>query len=225
MMGIPGLSGGSLLTQGGRDFWKNTMQPGGATAYNQGMQNQAQSAAELAMRGPGKGGNWFTGPITADPGSLAKPFMNPFMSNVVDATRSEFDNMRGMASMDANQQATMAGAFGGSRHGVMEGTRLGEIDRAQGSTIGNLLNGGYQNAMGQGLGWAQYNQGLQQQQQMEPIWRQQMAQGFYQGGQNPNQQPGTNRMGAMMGGAMAGAPFGPWGALAGGGLGLLGSFL
>jgi hypothetical protein len=82
------------------------------------------------------------GGVNADTMSL----MNPFMQGVVDPTRAEFDHLRGLASVGANQQATGAGAFGGSRHGVMQGTRLGELDRGQASQIAQMLMGGFNNA-------------------------------------------------------------------------------
>jgi hypothetical protein len=127
---------------------------------------------------PGQDQGFFTGPLTQTPEQMAQPFMDPYQKQVVDATRNEFDQMRGQATVGANQAATQAGAFGGSRHGVMQGTRLGEIDRAQGTTISNLLSGGYQNAMENGVGFAQYQQGLQAQKQMEPLWRQQQGLNF-----------------------------------------------
>lgn len=71
------------------------------------------------------------------------PFMNPFM----DAIRGEFDHLRGQASMATAQDATGANAFGGSRAAVLEGTRLGEIDRAQGTAIASQVQQAIQAAL------------------------------------------------------------------------------
>lgn len=137
-------------------------------AYIDQLRQQAQGGANVALQGPEGGGGFFTGAITPEQIQAA---MNPFMSNVVDATRGEFDHLRGQALTGANQMATQAGAFGGSRHGVMAGARLGELDRAQGSTIADLLRGGFSQAQE----FAKHQQGLTQQAQMEPLWRQQQA--------------------------------------------------
>jgi hypothetical protein len=74
--------------------------------------------------------------------------MNPYQRNVIDAMGGEYDRMRSKATMGGNDQATQGGAFGGSRHALMQGERLGAIDRAQGSEIANLLHGGFNDAMG-----------------------------------------------------------------------------
>jgi hypothetical protein len=70
-------------------------------------------------------------------------FFNPFMDNL----RGEFDMLRGQARTGVAQDATAAGAFGGARHGVAEGVRLGEIDRAQGTMTAQAHQQAVQNAM------------------------------------------------------------------------------
>lgn len=69
--------------------------------------------------------------------------MNPYMQNVIGAMGSQFDRMRGKSVMDVNDIATKGGAFGGDRQALLQGERLGEIDRAQSSTIADLLHGGF----------------------------------------------------------------------------------
>lgn len=187
-------------------------------AYIDQMRQQGQQAAGTAMGG----GPFFTGPISQE---QIQGAMNPYIQNVVDATRGEFDHLRQQALNGSNQEATMAGAFGGARHGVMAGARMGELDRAQGSQIAGLLHGGYQNA----LGFAEHQRQLQQQRMQEPLFRQQQAMNFMNLGMGPvgthTQQaetPGRNPLGSAASGAMAGSAFGPWGAAIGGGIGLLG---
>lgn len=75
--------------------------------------------------------------------------MNPYQKNVIDAMGNEYDRMRGKSVMDVNSVATAGGAFGGDRQALMQGERLGALDRAQGSDIANLLHGGYTDVMNQ----------------------------------------------------------------------------
>src|SRR5690606_27342516 len=120
--------------------------------------------------------------------------------------------LRGQAQMATQQAATQAGAFGGSRHGVAEGVRLGELDRAQASQIAGLLHSGYQQALGQGVAFAEHQRQLQQQQLQEPLFRQQLALGFQNMGMGPVGTTTTstvdtpsNRLGSAASGAALGS--------------------
>lgn len=127
------------------------------------------------------------GSIFADPRSvnqLVAEYMNPYMQQVIGATQQEFDQARSAAVRDANQRSTMAGSFG-SRAAVERGARLGEIDRAQASTIGGLLSQGFSNALTQGLGVQQYQDQLRQQQLQEPFLRRMMANQLTMGAMGP----------------------------------------
>ena len=172
--------------------------------YINQMRAQGQQGAAVALD-PNQ--SFFTGPMTQTPGEMAQAFMNPYQQNVIDGVRGEFDHLRNQAGMQAGQQATQAGAFGGSRHGVMEGARLGELDRAQASQIGGLLYGGHQNAMQQGLGFAEHQRQLQEQQMQEPLFRQQQAQNFMNLGLGPTGTQTTEKTsgGGLMGLLGAGA--------------------
>jgi hypothetical protein len=84
-------------------------------------------------------------------------FMNPFTQDVVNRTGMD---MARQASMQQNQlgaQASAAGAFGGSRHGVAEGTMLGDYGRAFGDIAAQQRQQGFNTA----LGAAQNQQGIQ----------------------------------------------------------------
>lgn len=84
-------------------------------------------------------------------------FMNPFMSAVVDPTVQAMERARQMTQRQLGAQATQAGAFGGSRHGVAEAeTNRGYFDQL-GQTLGGLYKGGFDTA----LGAAQGQQGMQ----------------------------------------------------------------
>lgn len=115
-----------------------------------------------------EGGPMFAGPLSQDDIQAA---MNPYMANVVDATRGEFDHLRGQAALASNQEATAAGAFGGSRAAIAQGARLGQLDRAQTSQIAGLMQGGYDQA----VGFAEHQRGLKERQMQEPLFRQQQA--------------------------------------------------
>lgn len=187
-------------------------------AYINALRKQAMMGSQVATGMPG---SMFAGPLGAQDIQAA---MNPFLSQVVDATRGEFDNLRGLASNATNQQATQAGAFGGSRQAVLEGTRLGELDRAQASNIAGLLSGGY----GQAVNLAEMQRQQRQQQLQEPLWRQQQALNMLNLGMGPvgqsqqQFQPRGSALGSAASGALAGSAFGPIGGIVGGGLGLLG---
>jgi hypothetical protein len=189
--------------------------------YVERMRNWAVPGARSVMDQPG---SFFAGPDQRSIAEQAAPFMNPYQQQVIDATRGEFDHMRAQAMQGVNAQATQAGAFGGSRHGVMAGTRLGELDRAQGQQIGNMLHQGWNQSVQQGLGYSEYQRSLRERQMQEPIFRQQTGLSLLNLGMGPvgmqqaTQMP-SNRFGSIAGGATAGAAFGPWGALAGGVLG------
>ncbi len=137
-----------------------------------------------AQRGVGAttGANpFFLGGETRTPGELAEPFFNPFRSQVVDATRAEFDVLRDRAVGGAggtNQQATLAGGRGGSRQGVAEGVRLGELDRAQTSQIAGLLSSGFERAQDRGISFADRQRRLDEQRNQEGLFRAQAGAGF-----------------------------------------------
>lgn len=101
---------------------------------------------DMMKQGAGAMGNlgFAMGPM--DPSQINQ-YMNPYLSNVVDATRGEFDYMRDAADTQAMQQATGAGAGFGSRAAVMRGERAGQLDRAQASTMADLYSSGFGQAM------------------------------------------------------------------------------
>ena len=152
---------------------------------------QAGAGADVALNAPG---DFFLG---ADPRSvqeIIQPFMDPFQGQVIDATRAEFDELRNRAVSGAggtNQAAATAGAFGGSRQGVAQGVRLGELDRAQTSQIAGLLSQNFQQAVQAGIPFSERQRALAQQRAQEPLFRQQQAQQFRNLGLGPVGQTST----------------------------------
>jgi len=101
---------------------------------------QAMQGTQRAMAGPNIG-----------------QFMNPYTSMVTGQTLSDLERQRQMAVNTTGAQATQAGAFGGSRHGVAEALTNEGFARQGAQTLGNLQQQGFNTA----LGAAQAQQGLQ----------------------------------------------------------------
>ena len=193
------------------------LDPRTTAGYQSLMQgNQGSNAALQGM----VGNLGFTGgPLNVN------EFMNPYMDEVIGGVRGDFNRMRESSLNAVGGDATSQGAFGGSRHGIAEGTALGEIARAEGSTIGGLRQSGYQSAVqnamanrGQmgmmGLSAAQMLNQFQTQQGMAGIGLGQAQQGVNQGNMDARfqefmrrvNQPGQN-LGALQG-IMGASPYG-----------------
>ena len=84
-----------------------------------------------------------------------KAFMDPFQQEVISSAMADFERQRGLASRGSRQAG--ASSFGGSRQAVLEGTRLGEVDRAEASTLANLRSQGFQQANQLAFGGQQAN--------------------------------------------------------------------
>jgi hypothetical protein len=74
------------------------------------------------------------------------PFMNPYQQGVINTTMSDLERQRQMAQMGDAQAATAAGAFGGSRSGVMGALTNEAYDRNAASTLAGLNAQNYSNA-------------------------------------------------------------------------------
>lgn len=83
-------------------------------------------------------------------------FMNPYTSMVTGQTLQDMERQRQMAVNQTAQQATQAGAFGGSRHGVAEALTNEAAMRQGAQAFANLQQQGF----GQALGAAQQQQQL-----------------------------------------------------------------
>ena len=86
-------------------------------------------------------------------------FMNPYTSQVIGRTGMDMARQAQIAQNQLGAQATRAGAFGGSRHGVAEGTMLGDYGRAFGDIAAQQRQAGLNTA----LSAAQAQQGIQSQ--------------------------------------------------------------
>ena len=84
-------------------------------------------------------------------------FMNPYTSDVIGRTGMDLARQAAMQQNTLGAQATAAGAFGGSRHGVAEGTMMGDYGRAFGDIAAQQRQQGFNTA----LQAAQNQQGIQ----------------------------------------------------------------
>lgn len=137
-------------------------------------------------------------------------FQNPYQQNVIDQVGNQYDQLRSQAHLDANEQATRAGAFGGSRHAIMEGARLGQLDQGQAATIAQLQQQGFNDAQSRALSAANLGMGaLGQQAGLADYLRQIQQQGFDVNKANFNEQRdwGQRQLAALQG-AVSGTPYG-----------------
>ena len=161
--------------------------------------NMAGGLAQGVLNNPG---SYFLGPDQRSVGEQASQFFNPYQSHVIDALGEQYDTLRSRAGMNENAGATLAGAFGGDRHQLQLGARMGELDAAQMGQVANLLHGGYQSAVTQGLQYSEYQRALRERQAQEPIYRAQTALGLRGQGMGPTGLPGGGS--AMASGLSAG---------------------
>ena len=112
----------------------------GASA-NQPTQNVFQGSA-AAMRGAGQTYGGLTGFQPS-----AQQYMSPYTSEVIDRTQQDIARQQQMAQSQLGAQATAAGAFGGSRHGVAQGVMAGEYGRMAGDIAAQQRQRAYEQAM------------------------------------------------------------------------------
>lgn len=122
-----------------------------------------QNAQTVTPATPAQPANVFNQAAGAYGQALAGPnigqFMNPYTSQVIANTGADMMRQQNMAQNQLGAQATQAGAFGGSRHGVAEGTMMGDYGRAFGDMAAQQRQQGFNTA----LGAAQNQQGMQSQ--------------------------------------------------------------
>lgn len=73
-------------------------------------------------------------------------YMNPYQDQVIAGAQSDLYNANQMALNDVGYGATQAGAFGGSRHGVAEGTTNQAYIDANSQMLADLYYQGYDQA-------------------------------------------------------------------------------
>lgn len=92
-------------------------------------------------------------PVTAATlaGTDLSPYMNPYTNDVVNTTLSDQERAREIASTSDAQKASAAGAFGGSRSGVLSSLTNDAYDRNTGSLVAGLRSNNYGQAQAAAL--------------------------------------------------------------------------
>lgn len=89
-------------------------------------------------------------------------YMNPFQQQVIDTTMADLNRQQQMTQNQLGAQATAAGAFGGSRHGVAMGETNDAYARQQAAALAGLNSQNFMNAQQQAqFDSGQLNQGRQ----------------------------------------------------------------
>lgn len=88
-------------------------------------------------------------PLTA---SDLQQYMNPYTNDVINTTNNQIGQQRQIAQNQDNQQATAAGAFGGSRSGVANALTNQYYDQDTAATDAQLNQANYTNAQNASLG-------------------------------------------------------------------------
>lgn len=179
------LNGGTPQNGVNGDFGQNkNTQTGGSQGLDANTQAQLKGIqnayGQAGAAGPGSvlngaagygtsaqtAGNLGFGALSGDP-NASKQLMNPYIQNVIDANNANLAKTQLQTTNQINDQATKAGAFGGSRQGVAEGVALANNQQNNNALNANLLNNGYNTAMqqantlaGYGLQGAQLNANL-----------------------------------------------------------------
>lgn len=105
-------------------------------------------------------GDIYAGLADGGPNQFYDDYMNPYTDNVINRTT---DNMVRNNDLLLDQNATAAiqgGAFGGSRHGVVDAVTNAETTRNIGDMEANLRNAGYNTAVNNSFGHFGAMQGL-----------------------------------------------------------------
>jgi hypothetical protein len=85
--------------------------------------------------------------------------MNPYQSQVVDATVNRLQRERDIARTQEEANIIRSGAFGGDRRAVYEAEQQAAFDVGMGQTIANLMQQGYSQAQAQTMAQLQQGQG------------------------------------------------------------------
>lgn len=151
LQGLGGLQGVLGALQGGgfnQDLQNHRYNPQG-TGFTPGEIGDGGAMA-LWRQAAGKGNPFDFNAGSFDP-NRAQAFFSPFESQVVGGIQANADRQRDQALSRAAQEATGAGAFGGSRSAMLQSQALRDVNQDEASQVANVRNQGFQNAMQQAL--------------------------------------------------------------------------
>lgn len=98
-----------------------------------------------------------------DPSATVSNFFNPYETNVVDRSLADLQRASDIAALQEDANAAQAGAFGGSRAGIVQAERDRNLLDAQARIAAQLRQQGYGQALGQAQQAFEAGQGRQQQ--------------------------------------------------------------
>lgn len=133
MQGLPALARGESGLTSAQDMANRYAQA------NMGQSLGALGRGEQAIAGAGQ---------MYDP-SMAQGFMNPYQQQVIDEAMRQINRQGAISQQQLQGQATQAGAFGGSREGVMRAELGRGLADQRNAAIVNALQQGYQSAQQQ----------------------------------------------------------------------------
>lgn len=125
--------------------WQGIMQGTDQAAGNVGMgalntgQGLATTAGTYQPQMVGTGA-WNAG--------AAQQYMNPYTQQVIDATNAQIDKNLAQTTNQTNSDATMAGAYGGTRQAVQTAQNQNDANMLKAQTAAQLNNQAYTNAQG-----------------------------------------------------------------------------
>lgn len=96
-------------------------------------------------------------------GTAVSDFFNPYETNVVDRSLADLQRSSDIASLSEDANAAQAGAYGGSRAGIVQSERDRNLLDAQARIAGQLRQQGYGQALQQSQQAFESGQGRQQQ--------------------------------------------------------------
>ena len=145
---------------------------------SEGLRPAMGMAGAATMGSLGAGRNYMN--MATDPNAM-QGFMSPYMQNVVNTQQQEAIRQSGIQGVQNQAQATQAGAFGGSRQGLLEAERQRNLGTQLGSIQATGLQNAFQNAQqaqqfGSQLGLQGYGQAISGAGQMANIGTQQFGQ-------------------------------------------------
>ena len=117
-----------------------------AGGQQQDIFTQAQQGITQAGMGAAQGMGFTPMAVTAPSQRTMQQYMNPYESQVVQQSLGDLERQRQMQQRQTGAQATAAGAFGGSRHGVAEAETNRAFAEQMAQTASGLRQSGYQSA-------------------------------------------------------------------------------
>jgi hypothetical protein len=139
---VGGFSGGPAALAGSTGY--NAAQFGGASAGPAALAGASgYNAAQFGGASAGPAAQ--AAAAQANMANIGQ-YMNPYTSEVIDASMADLEKARQRASQQIGQQATAAKAFGGSRQGIAEALSNSEFGDTAGRTIAQLRAQGFDTA-------------------------------------------------------------------------------